>query len=202
MRPIPLEGVKYIITADPAIIHAADVHQFEVFSEFGYLGPGPIITEVANLPSIYYVAVLDGEVLGCVRIVTKSQLGFPTITSFILFPEWEQEARRIAEEEPCEEILFSTVRKGFRKAGNASVILNLYKLLYQDAIRRGIQYWFTAIDEKMYPYFTRVFNFKFEPIGEKKDYLGAPTIPTMLELCEGYEKLKRADPELGEFLIS
>lgn len=202
MKPEPVPGVAYLKTEDPTLIDAANRHQFEIFSEYGYPGEGPYIDEVARYPSLYYVAVLEGQVVGCVRIVTKSPLGFPTATWLKLNPNWEEKVREIADNVATEEILFSTVRKGYRRLGNASIILNLYRILFQDATRRGVEYWFTTIDEKLLPYFTMVFNFKFVPMGEAQDYLGAPAIPTVMNVRQGLEELSAADPELAEFMSS
>ena len=202
MNPELIPGVEYLKTSDPDLIDQANRHQYEVFSEYGYLGKGPYIDEVAQYPSIYFVAVSEGVVVGCVRMVTKSSLGFPTVTWLKLWPTWEAEARRIADSAASEEILFSTVKKGWRRRGNASIILNLYRLLLQDALKRGVEYWFTTIDEKLLPYFTMVFNFKFEPMGDTQDLLGAPSIPTVMKIQSGVEQLRKADPELAQFVTS
>lgn len=202
MKPNHLENIRYEIVnpEDNELINKCDIHQFEVFSELGYQGEGPTIIEVSDYPSRYYAALENDEVVGCVRMVTPSTLGFTTLNWMSLWTGWAETTIATYNSKRCEEILFSTVKKGYRKMGNAAVILNLYKIVLDDALNRGIEYWFTSIDEKLFPYFTMVFNFKFEQIGEPQDYLGAPTIPAIMRIEEGAKELKKADPELAEFL--
>jgi hypothetical protein len=199
MRPIPLDDVEYKRAEGFELTQAAKTLEFEIFSQSGYPGKRGCLEEYEGYPSIFYVAVYQGsEVVGVVRKILPSALGFTT-THLNLTPEWEEKIKTITATERCEEIATTALRKGFRGRNNFSCVLNLFKMAYEDAVSSGVRYWLAPIEPPVLMHYVTTFHFNFVAMGEAQDYLGAPTIPCVIELCSGIQHLHSCDSELGQF---
>ncbi len=199
MRPIPLDDVEYKRAEGFELTQAAKTLEFETFSQSGYPGKRGCLEEYEGFPCLFYVAVhRESGVVGAIRKILQSPLGF-TATHLTLTPSWEDEINRILATEKCEEIAAGALRKEFRGRNNFSCVLNLFKMAYQDAVRSSARYWLAPIEPPVLMHYVNTFHFNFTAMGEAQDYLGAPTIPCIIELSSGMQYLGNCDPELGQF---
>jgi hypothetical protein len=198
VKPEPFPGLEYHRATAGALAQAAKAAEYEVFSGLGYPGPGPVIAEYDQYPSVFYVAVNEGQdVVGVVRKILAGPSGFTTLTHFDLGPEQSARARAIASSENCEEMATTAIKKGFRARHNFACVLSLFRLAYEDAVRNKVTWWFAPIEPLVLFHYRNVFHFAFEELAPAQDYLGAPTIPCLLNLDNGIERLRREDPELA-----
>ena len=200
--PQPIPGIRYQVADTVDLTHQAATLEFQVFSTVGYTGKGPHIVEFAPYPCIFYVAVNEaGEVVGAVRVIVPSPRGFYT-TKMTLFDGWREKAFQIEREGRVLSLPMSAIRRDFRAVESFSCILNLYRLIYQDSVRRRDRWWFAPIDVQVFPHYSSTFHFDFVQIGPEQDCLGAPTVPAVLELKPAFKHLECEDPDLAEFFRS
>jgi len=200
MKPTPLDDVEYLRAEGFDLTQAAKTLEFDTFVQTNYPGKRGCLEEYEGFPCIFYVAVHQGsDVVGVVRKILPSPLGF-TATHLQIAREWVEKVDNITATERCEEISTTALKKGFRGRNNFSCVLNLFRMAYQDAVASGVRYWFAPIEPPVLMHYVATFHFNFKAIGEAQDYLGAPTIPAVIDLKEGFEELSKADSELAEFL--
>jgi len=200
MKPTPLDDVEYMRAEGFDQTQAAKTLEFEIFVQSNYPGTRGCLEEYEGLPCIFYIAVHQrSDVVGVVRKILPSPLGF-TATHLRLAPEWEERVKTIVATERCEELATTALKKGFRGRNNFSCVLNLFRMAYHDALSSGVRYWFAPIEPPVLMHYVATFHFGFKAIGEAQDYLGAPTIPAVINLEDGIEQITKADPELAAFL--
>ena len=201
MRPLPLDGVKYGRAEGFELVQAAKTLEFETFAQTGYPGRRGCLEEYEGYPAIFYVAEhQESGVVGVVRKILQSPLGF-TATHLKMTNEWAKRVETIMTTERCEEISTTALKKGFRGRNTFSCVLHLFRMVYQDAVRSGVRYWLAPVEPPVLLHYVATFNFNFAAIGEAQDYLGAPTIPAILDLAESQEHLRKKDPELLDFFL-
>jgi len=199
VKPEPLDSVEYLRAEGFDLTQAAKALEFDTFVQSNYPGTRGCLEEYEGYPCIFYVAVHQkSDVVGVVRKILPSPLGF-TVTHLQLTPEWEEKAKTIIATERCEEISTTALKKGFRGRNNFSCVLHLFRMAFQDALAGGVRYWFAPIEPPVLMHYVATFHFGFKAIGEAQDYLGAPTIPAVINLEEGFEQITKADPELADF---
>ena len=69
-----------------------------------------------------------------------------------------------------------------RRRNSPELVLGLYKTMYQESKRRGIQYWFAAMETSLARLLER-FDFHFQPVGPEVDYYG-PVTPYVARLAD------------------
>jgi N-acyl amino acid synthase of PEP-CTERM/exosortase system len=164
----------------------------------------------------------DGAMVGTVRLVRSPDLDLP------LFEHCAIERQRLpAGLDParCGEISRLAVSKSYRRrAGDGlygladpiddasspnpdgrprrrnrpEIVLGLYKTLYQESRRSGIDYWFAAMEESLSRLLAR-FAFRFQTAGPETDYYG-PVTPSFCCVREMEEMVCRRCPALAEEL--
>ncbi|OQX87588.1 MAG: hypothetical protein B6D55_02890 [Candidatus Omnitrophica bacterium 4484_70.2] len=141
--------------------------------------------------SIHFVAIDDqGEIAGAVRLVLNSPLGFP-------LEEHSQGALFIKKDklprQNLAEISRLVISKNYRRRkgdglyyslpveddpseGKFSrrtrpMVFGLYRLIYQESKRRGITFWYAAMEDVLYR-LLKAHGFSFFPIGREIEYFG------------------------------
>lgn len=74
------------------------------------------------------------------------------------------------------------------------LIMGLYKAMYQETKRQGIEFWFAAMEQSLTRMLRR-FNFSFQPVGPEIDYYG-PVTPYIARITELEAEVFRVCPEL------
>jgi len=173
--------------------------------------------------SIHFAAVdKDDNVLGTIRLVLDSELGFP-LEKYC--PEYDN-SKICFPRSQLAEISRLTVDKSFRRRkhdgmyGMASydekamdeipehirekrkrpvIVIGLYKMVYMESKKRGMTHWYAAMEEKLSSALAK-FSFKFDPIGPVQNYSG-PVIPFLGEISEIEDLVYRNKPELLHLMI-
>jgi hypothetical protein len=201
MRPEIFPGLDYLRVEEGELVEEAKRLEYRVFSELGYQGAGPFMTELEPYHSRFYVAVEDTTVVGSVRMATPTNNGLPTTDLATL--DHDRPLARLALEDisSCEDPAASAVARGYRTRHRFACILNLYRLAYQDAVRKGVKVWVAIIDAALLPHFRNIFHFNFEDIGPPQELLGTLCIPSALDFHKGPSYMQKKDPELLDWFM-
>ncbi len=81
-----------------------------------------------------------------------------------------------------------------QRRGFPELVLGLYKIMYQESKRRGIAFWFAAMEPSLARLLRR-FNFSFHPIGPEVDYYG-PVTPYVARIADLEAEVYAHRPEL------
>ena len=193
MKPEEFPGLQYQAVNGGSLAEEAKALEYEIFAGLGYEGKGPVMTEYEGYPSMFYVAISEGQdVVGMVRKILPGPKGLPTINSFRLDHSHPILATALNQPQACEDLASTVIKKGFRARHNFACVLNLWRLAYRDAVGTGVKFLFTAIDPIVLLHYRNVFRIHFEELRRPQDYLGAPCIPCVFNLNTGIE-----DPELA-----
>lgn len=80
------------------------------------------------------------------------------------------------------------------RRGCPELVLGLYKAMYHETKRRGIEYWFAAMEHSLARLLQR-FNFSFHPVGPEVDYYG-PVTPYVARIDDLEAEVFANRPEL------
>lgn len=201
MKPELFPGLQYVRVDYGPLREVAENLEYEIFSAYGYTGPGPKIAEYKAWPSTFYVAVsVEEGVVGVVRKVTPDAGSLPTLKAFQLDASNRTLIDALARLPLCEDIATTVVKKGFRARHNFACVLNLWRLAYRDAAASGVRYWFAALEPVVLQHYKNTFHLAFEELGPPQEYLGAACIPCVLDLAKVMQYLRRMDGDLANWL--
>jgi hypothetical protein len=133
-----------------------------------------------------------GEIVGVIRAVKYSQLGFPVINEFKLYPE----VKKLLEVVDMNYVI--EVGALFAKPGYF-VAKGLYRAIWQYSKIRGDRYWLAAIDKRLFNIFIKRYHFYFDQIGPEKFYLGSVSVPAILDCRRQKILMYQNAPELAAF---
>ena len=96
------------------------------------------------------------------------------------------------------------LNRGYRTSpagdGTGTVVMEVYRAMYQFSREQGIRYWYAAMERSLVRMLARI-GVVFERIGPDADYCG-PVAPYLLEL-EGLDRrLTWCNPDLLQWLSS
>jgi len=134
----------------------------------------------------------SGEVVGVIRAVKNSPLGFPVLNEFKIYLPFREWLRNVDKNRIIE------VGALFTKPGY-SVARGLYRAMWQYSKARGDKYWLAAIDKRLFRVFTQRAHFYFDQIGLERLYLGSITIPAVLDCRKQKVLMYQHAPELAAF---
>lgn len=92
----------------------------------------------------------------------------------------------------------SRARGGERRAEANSLMLSLYRQIYQHSVRSGIDHWYAAMERPLAKLLQRL-DFAFVQIGPETDYFG-PVAPYLADVRELERRLQATRPELLAWL--
>ena len=130
-----------------------------------------------------HFATLDesDRVVGTIRMVAPSMLGFPLFRHCTLFPEQETLYDRSNSVVELSRLTVAPQQRphGF---GAKGALFSLYQAVYFHTKRQGITHWLMAGEQSLQRILV-MYGFPFEPAGPTVDYWG-PVTPYVLELAK------------------
>tara|TARA_R100000005_G_scaffold87974_1_gene57565 strand:- start:17399 stop:18037 length:639 start_codon:yes stop_codon:yes gene_type:complete len=142
----------------------------------------------------------DDEVAGSVRLVLDAAgEGFPFQRHCLLFAEVSLPAAHTAGE-VSRLVLNQNCRTPPGGGDTGTVILTVYREMYQYSLQHGIECWYAAMERPLVRMLSRI-GVEFERIGPSVDYHG-PVAPYMLELTALQRRLAQVNPTLLHWLDS
>ncbi|MDY0360347.1 MAG: PEP-CTERM/exosortase system-associated acyltransferase [Desulforegulaceae bacterium] len=224
-----ISGYRFLcIDDDEELMEKAYKLRYSVYcKEVKYLNPDDYDDSMEidefDKYSIHFAALNENnEVLGTLRLVLNSDLGFPLEHHCREYDKTKIDFSR----NNLAEISRLAVDKSFRRRkddgmfgvesydGDANnevskeirekrkrpiIVVGLYKMMYMESKRRGITHWYAAMEEKLNKALNH-FSFKFEAIGPVQDYSG-PVIPFLGNIQEIEEEVFRNKPELLHLMV-
>lgn len=159
-----------------------------------YLNPEPTMGGLEydefDRHSVHYMTLnTNGEVIGTVRLVLDSPLGFPVNRHFEI-PHGDRSIHMA-------EVSRLAVCKSVSNMKH-TVMLHLCKAIYDYSIENGIIYWYAILDEPVLRLMLRL-GFVFNKIGEGKYCFGDVTSPYLLSLEETMARLEVYKPRIHQF---
>ena len=163
--------------------------------EDGILDPGNYSENMEydeyDINSIHFVAKnTQNDIVGTVRLVMNSELGFPIEKFCQFYP-----GTGIDERESLAEISRLAVPKDWR---NPKITLGLWRCIYQESKMLGIEYWYAAMEKKLARLLRR-FALPFKEIGPATNYNGE-RIPFTVSLEDVDLSTAIHQPDFYEFL--
>lgn len=165
----------------------------------------------------------EGVLVGTLRLVLPSDLGFPLFEHCRVFGEYNHLSDPANPAPlPMVEISRLAVSKSYRRRANdglygdsgagdnmtprheggetprrrsrPELVLGLYRTMYQYSKREGIAYWLAAMEKTLLRLLHR-YQFGFRPIGPEVDYYG-PVTPYLAEIAEMEKGVRQRHPDL------
>lgn len=141
----------------------------------------------------------EGEILGALRLVLDSPLGFPV------------EAHAQGLDEPLlgiprartaeiSRLVVAKQPRPLRRAGGSSplVLFELFRQMNLESVRLGLEYWVAAMEPTLHRMLRRVLGFEFVQIGGPMEYYGE-VFPYMARIADIGASLRRDRPDLFEY---
>ena len=188
-------------------VRAALQLEYEIFVEAAYIGPNSesLVLEYApfNAVSDFVVAFEEDQVVGVLRrIKYHADLGIKTLRDFDIRAEWRGMVEEACRNSPAlvEEIGTLALKKERRGIGGRAFTMSIYRVAWQESVRRGVKYWLFSVDERLFK--TLVGLFGAFAIGDPMHYMGSVTVPALLEIQRIRERYERGEDALlaGYFL--
>jgi N-acyl-L-homoserine lactone synthetase len=142
----------------------------------------------------------DDEVAGSVRLVLDAAgAGFPFQRHCPLFENASLPPSHSAGE-VSRLVLNQRCRTPPGGGDTGTVILTVYREMYQYSLQQGVDYWYAAMERPLVRMLSRI-GVEFERIGPSVDYHG-PVAPYLLELSALQRRLAQVNPTLLHWLDS
>jgi len=165
-------------------IRKAQEFQHDGYLRIGYIdkpNPTRFIEDPYQKYSAYIIALKsengvigNGELVGVIRQIHHSSLGFPVINDFKLYPEAKARLESIDPQTIVE-------LGGLYTEPGCNVAKDLYSYAWQRSKLLGHRHWLAAIDLRLFKIFRKRLLFQFNQIGYEKFYLGSITVPAMMD---------------------
>ncbi|MEQ9395863.1 GNAT family N-acyltransferase [Haliea sp.] len=194
-----------VITA-PQDLQAIYRLRYRVYcEERGFFPPGDypdgVECDAYDAHSVNFAAFdQDGLVAAAVRLVCPDEArGLPYQQHCPLFDD-------ILLPDPARsgEVSRLVLNKGFRTppggGSTGTVVMEVYRAMYQYSREQGIRYWYAAMERPLVRMLARI-GVVFERIGPRADYCG-PVAPYLLDLEELDRHLACCNPDFLQFLSS
>lgn len=144
--------------------------------------------------SIYFTAVDEESqrVVGVSRLISKPMMQLPALKEFQIYDIQKAQLKQIGNKRYAE-------MSALTKLPKHDCTLGVLKACLQYSLDTNTQYWFCSLDERVYKYMCRMFQFPFKQIGEPRVYLGSTSIPCVLDIIETRQVLKEKKYKLYEY---
>lgn len=215
-----IDGTRYLQDSY-ALRYEVYCHEQHFLAPADY--PSRLETDSFDDHSIHVGAInREGVLVGTIRLVLPSALGFPLFEHCSLFKEFDYLAN------PAKSALLAAVEisrlavsKSYRRRANdglygiadaddkaprqsdgeatrrqnrPELVLGLYRTIYQYSKLQGITHWLAAMEKTLLRLLFR-YQFGFKPIGPEVDYYG-PVTPYLAGISEMEEGLRQRHPDL------
>lgn len=158
-------------------------------------------TDAFDAQSVNFAAFdQDGRVAAAVRLVC------PEKARALPYQEHCHLYDGMVQPDPAKagEVSRLVLNKGYRTppggGGTGTVVMEVYRAMYQYSHEHGIRYWYAAMERPLLRMLARI-GVVFERIGPEVDYFG-PVAPFLLDLEELDRNLAQFNPEFLHFLNS
>ncbi len=142
--------------------------------------------------SVYFIAVDCEQIIGTIRLILESPIGFPIENHFdIKIP--------ISTNKVFAEVSRLVVKSRSSKPG-FHITNGLYKKMLEFSLEIGISDWLAILDERLLMAYRR-FGFIFKEIGSPRLCFNCLNSANVLSLNETLTNLKAVNPKLYDFLI-
>lgn len=184
---------KYSLAKGELRVKAIELHH-KRYEEVGYFSKNE--TDHYEKYAEYFVVQTENldEVVGITRLIYTKLEELPTMKNFQIY-DIERARMQQLDKSRYAEI------SAFTKMQQHDVGLGLIRMMFQYSFSHGLTHLVCCVDERVYRYMVRAFNFPYKVIGEPKVYLGSTTIPCVINLAEGIASLKESRPKLYEYLV-
>ncbi|MFC0472447.1 hypothetical protein ACFFHM_18655 [Halalkalibacter kiskunsagensis] len=147
--------------------------------------------------SIYFIAQTNDQkkVVGVTRLIRKQLDQLPTIRNFIIY-DAELELLKKVETACLVEV------SAFTKVPRHNVGLGLIRTIMQYSLENQIEVWICCVDQRVFRYINRLFDYPFQIIGEPKIYLGSNSMPCMFPIKDGLQHIKEKKYQMYKFLMT
>ena len=198
-----LPPIAFTLADTQELVRQAKRLELEVFFESGFVADcsGDEIQEYAPFSpySDFFIAVIEGRVVGVVRRIRSSLAGLPTLNEFDLARRWRLLLTRELQRERVAEFA-GAVHGAYR--GKSHAILNgLTRIYIQHCLQQGIRWGFGAIDQGLANIFSTFYTFEMTTVGQKKHYLGSISTPVVVDFWKEVRTLPQKAPDIAATLF-
>lgn len=199
MQPKELpEGTIVKIAETAEEIRAAKTLEYETFLGENYVTSNEDheVLEYRDYDdqSDFFIVVEASEVVGVLRRIRGSM---KTIEDFTLPTSTLEKLKG-----RTQELGTGAVRRDKRGTPGLAYIAALFRAVWQDSLRSGVQFWVFSLDKRIFHLVTKWFKFEIEELGPGVDYMGSFTIPAMLDIQLQKEVYKNGKyPEIGTYFL-
>ena len=157
---LKIKRVEVKIAQTPREKEESYIIRWQIYSQEGYIDPKDYpdrkLVDKYDVVAINFLAKKNGKILGTVRLIPYSSLGFPTLNAFNItnFP---------AALEKTAEISKLCIKKEYR---DKIITFGLLGEAFLYSINKGIKYWIFGIPEKLKRHFEKV-GIKIEKLPTK-----------------------------------
>lgn len=171
--------IIYKIAEDQNEKIAARKFVHDKYLEAGYFTeplPGGIYDDHHVDKSIYFIAVIEDEIVGVFRIIENSEKSLPVLQEFDIYPQYRKKLGRVGKHKVAEiGNLAANPRIG--------ITIGLFKLALRYSLERGHVYWVAGIDKHVFEKIEKRYKLiRFRRIGSEKHYIGSICVPIMFRL--------------------
>ncbi len=204
------------IDGDESRLKASYGLRYQVYCvERGFLNPADYNDELESDEfdgnSLHFGAVsVHGPLIGTIRLVREGAKAFPLAQHCNIdlssLPPRTAEISRLAVSKTYRrrvdddiygispDALSDRDPGGLQRRRRPEIVLGLYKIMYQESKRQGIDYWLAAMERSLVRLLWR-YSFTFEPIGPEVDYYG-PVTPYIAKISDIETNVKALRPSL------
>jgi N-acyl amino acid synthase of PEP-CTERM/exosortase system len=143
----------------------------------------------------------EGEILGALRLVLDSSLGFPVEAHAVGLQDALHGIPRARTAEISRLVVARQPRPLRRRRADGSyplVLLELFRQMNLESARLGLEYWLAAMEPTLHRMLRRVLGFEFVQIGGPMDYYGE-VFPYLACIADVASALERDRPDLFDF---
>jgi N-acyl-L-homoserine lactone synthetase len=143
----------------------------------------------------------EGEILGALRLVLDSPLGFPVEdhTEALDVPMHGIPRARTAEISRLVVAKHPRPLRRPRVGGSSPLVLfELFRQMNLESARLGLEYWLAAMEPTLHRMLRRVLGFEFVQIGGPMEYYGE-VFPYMARIADIASSLRRDRPDLFKY---
>lgn len=159
-----------------------------------------------NPSSCFDVVSEGGKLVGVLREIRPSTVGFKTLNDFsvapyVLYPEAVKLLANLDKNTILEIGTVSVVSDKRQSEAGFGVALRLYGAMLHNSLSGGYTHWLASIDSGLLGVYKENFGFCFEDIGPSQDYMGSPTTPVLGDRDKILDNLRENFPFMVQTII-
>lgn len=168
--------------------------RYQRYLELGWINESDFPTrqerDQYDAHSVHFVAMVNGHIKGCVRIILSGHGLLP------MEKEFSSPSKEHLELANGEAFLPVEVSRFIVEQNNGlprhALSLGLLHAVIRYSVHRGITHWYQAMDRLAFR-LVRSWHFQFREYAPRKCYMGSVTVPTVLKAQKFFEQMKEYD---------